>query len=113
MGSLHRDGILRHLHLCCLAHLLLTHHAIKSVGAQATKANRQVKLPTMNQRLAFKSEVDLLTVSQAKRIIPTGSLPSGILTITVFDAQWQPLAERICFVDNKEYVFPSSSPQLR
>ncbi len=74
-------------------------------------AENQKKLTvigTMNQRLAFKSEVDLSTVSQAKRIIPTGGLPSGILTITVFDAQWQPLAERICFVDNKEYVFPSS-----
>jgi SRSO17 transposase len=49
---LHRDGILRHLHLCCLAHLLLTHHAFTGVGAQATKANRQVELPPMNQRLA-------------------------------------------------------------
>ena len=49
---LHRDGILRHLHLCCLAHLLLTHHALAGVGAQATKANRQVELPPMNQRLA-------------------------------------------------------------
>jgi SRSO17 transposase len=49
---LHRDGILRHLHLCCLAHLLLTHHALDGVRAQATKANCQVELPPMNQRLA-------------------------------------------------------------
>jgi len=49
---LSEDGILKHLHLCCLAHLVLTHHAIAGVGAQATKANKPVRLPTMNQRLA-------------------------------------------------------------
>ena len=49
---LHRDGILRHLHLCCLAHLLLTHQCLKGLGAQAKRANQQVELPPMNQRLA-------------------------------------------------------------
>jgi hypothetical protein len=49
---LHRDGILRHLHLCCLAHLLLTHRCLNGVGAQATRAKRQVQMPPMNQRLA-------------------------------------------------------------
>jgi SRSO17 transposase len=48
---LSEDGILKHLHLCCLAHLALTHHALGGVGAQATKPNQQVRLPTMNQRL--------------------------------------------------------------
>jgi SRSO17 transposase len=49
---LHRDGILRHLHLCCLAHLLLTHQCLKGLGAKATQAQKQVELPPMNQRLA-------------------------------------------------------------
>ena len=48
---LSEDGILKHLHLCCLAHLVLTHHSLEAVGAQATKANKAVRLPTMNQRL--------------------------------------------------------------
>jgi SRSO17 transposase len=48
---LSEDGILKHLHLCCLAHLALTHHAMERVGAQARKANKTVHLPTMNQRL--------------------------------------------------------------
>ncbi len=80
---------------------------LNSVGLTEQQKKLQV-IGTMNQRIAFKSEVDLSSTPQAKRIIPTASLPSGILTITVFDAQWQPLAERICFVDNKEYTFPSS-----
>jgi SRSO17 transposase len=48
---LSEEGILKHLHLCCLAHLTLTHHSLEAVGAQATKANKTVRLPTMNQRL--------------------------------------------------------------
>ncbi|MBS1735044.1 MAG: hypothetical protein JSS98_00380 [Bacteroidetes bacterium] len=38
-------------------------------------------------------------------LIPTDNLPSGILTITVFNQQWQPLAERITFVNNGDYLF--------
>ncbi|MFS8082485.1 MAG: hypothetical protein ACMG51_03460, partial [Ginsengibacter sp.] len=38
-------------------------------------------------------------------LIPTNNLPSGVLTITVFNEQWQPLAERITFVNNGDYLF--------
>ncbi len=38
-------------------------------------------------------------------IIPTQSLPTGILRITVFDNDWKPLAERITFVKNHDYDF--------
>ncbi|WP_018626398.1 hypothetical protein [Niabella aurantiaca] len=34
--------------------------------------------------------------------IPLESLPYGILTITVFDQNWKPLAERITYVDNNQ-----------
>lgn len=37
--------------------------------------------------------------------IPTDNLPSGILTLTVFDNTWKPLAERITFINNGEYAF--------
>jgi transposase len=42
------DGIVAHLHVCCLAHLMLTHQSLRGLGAQATKANHQVTLPPMN-----------------------------------------------------------------
>jgi hypothetical protein len=55
---LKEEGILKHLHLCCLAHLVLTHHAMKDVGAKARKANQQITLPTMQQRLeTLRSEI--------------------------------------------------------
>ena len=65
---LHRDGILRHLHLCCLAHLLLTHRCLNGVGAQATKANQKVQMPPMNQRLAgLRAEI---AKDQIRRLVP-------------------------------------------
>lgn len=48
---LEEDAIVRHLHLCCLSHLMLTHHAMDGVGAQARKANQEVDLPPMSKRL--------------------------------------------------------------
>lgn len=35
----------------------------------------------------------------------TDQLPSGIVTVTIFNDDWQPVAERISFVDNNEYLF--------
>ncbi|MFI5129507.1 MAG: hypothetical protein ACHQFX_05925 [Chitinophagales bacterium] len=47
----------------------------------------------------FKEDKDDLT-----GIIPAEKLSSGILHITVFNKAGQPLAERLTFVDNKEYI---------
>jgi SRSO17 transposase len=48
---LSKDAIQRHLHLCGLAHLLLTHHSMDAVGAQARTAKTEVPLPTLSERL--------------------------------------------------------------
>ncbi len=61
-------------------------------------------LGTINQYQAFKVTKDI-TSGSAKGVIPVGDLPSGILTITVFDRQWKPLAERITYINNDEYRF--------
>ena len=46
------DGIVHHLHVCCLAHLLLTHRSLEALGAKARKPEKQVTLPPMSTRLA-------------------------------------------------------------
>ncbi|MCH5599198.1 hypothetical protein [Niabella ginsengisoli] len=39
-------------------------------------------------------------------IVPTTNLPYGVLTITLFDKSWKPLAERITYIDNNApYIF--------
>lgn len=49
---LSRNAVERHLHLCCMAHLLLTHHALKDAGAQAKEKDKEITLPHLNERLA-------------------------------------------------------------
>ena len=61
---------------------------------------------TMQQQLVFKTDIDLTTTNAASKIIPTESLPTGIVTITLFDAHWNAIAERISFLKNKGYSFP-------
>jgi SRSO17 transposase len=48
---LQKDGIVNHLHVCCLAHLMLTHHSLHGLGEKARKPKEQVELPTMSNRL--------------------------------------------------------------
>jgi SRSO17 transposase len=49
---LHERAIVNHLHLVCLAHLLLTHHSLDGAGAQAIASNKEVRLPSVEQRIA-------------------------------------------------------------
>lgn len=48
---LHERAIVNHLHLVCLAHLMLTHHAMDGVGAKALSSNKEVRLPSLGQRI--------------------------------------------------------------
>jgi hypothetical protein len=47
---LDETAIVNHQHLCALAHLLLTHHGMDAIGAQARKPNQEVTLPPMSIR---------------------------------------------------------------
>jgi SRSO17 transposase len=49
---LHERAIVNHLHLVCLAHLMLTHHALDGVGEKAIASNKEVRLPSVEQRIA-------------------------------------------------------------
>ncbi|HUQ97495.1 MAG TPA: hypothetical protein VM010_07510 [Chitinophagaceae bacterium] len=64
---------------------------------------------TMGENFVFKADVDLANRKTTGGLIPTAALPSGILTITIFDAAWNAVAERITFVNNNDYHF---EPQL-
>ena len=76
-------------------------------------ALKQVHLVgTMNQRMAFKTSVHLNAGEPAKRVIPTSNLPSGILSITLFDNEWNAVAERITFINNHEYSFDTKMEVL-
>ena len=60
---------------------------------------------TINQQLFYRSKINLSVKTYALAEIPTGDLPTGIATITLFDANWIPVAERIVFVNNHQHQF--------
>ncbi|MFC4233258.1 hypothetical protein ACFOW1_15255 [Parasediminibacterium paludis] len=59
----------------------------------------------INQHEIYKSRVNLSVKTSGVGEIPTADLPSGILQITLFDANWVPIAERVVFVNNNDYEF--------
>lgn len=64
---------------------------------------------TIAQGEAFKTDVSFTPGNSTRRIIPTENFPSGILTITLFDADWNAVSERITFINNHDFSF---QPQM-
>lgn len=63
-------------------------------------------LGQMENHVVFKTDVTIEGES-GYFTIPTVSYPSGILQITVFDANNNPLSERLTFIDNEDYTIKS------
>ncbi len=64
---------------------------------------------TMQQNLVYMASLNMEATSTISGSIPTQELPSGILTITVFDSDWVAVSERICFINNTDYSFESEA----
>ncbi len=77
-----------------------------SKNAEGTDYSKVIILVHMNQQLVYRKTVELK--SGISGTIPYGELPSGILQITVFDMNYTPLAERICFINNQNYSFSAN-----
>ena len=59
----------------------------------------------MQQRLVYSAKINLAKTATVTAPIPTDSLPNGVIQITVFNANQQPVAERIAFINNNTYSF--------
>src|SRR5215203_252140 len=85
-----------------------------NAGDRAGRSSRQLHLVgTMNQTMVFKNDVTVAENATSKRIIPIENLPSGMLTITLFDSDWNAIAERITFINNHDYSFQLQMEVLR
>jgi hypothetical protein len=62
----------------------------------------------MNNKMAFKTNIEVKPNGIASKVLPVESLPSGIITITAFDGNWNAIAERVCFIKNEDYRFQPS-----
>ncbi|MCH5717881.1 hypothetical protein [Niabella hibiscisoli] len=67
---------------------------------------------TMYQHPVFT--ITKATKGDIMGIVPTSNLPYGVLTITVLDKSWKPLAERITYIDNNApYIFKPEMEVVR
>ncbi len=63
---------------------------------------------TKNQHVIFRGVSSHLTdKTQITFPVPADDLSSGIATITVFDNNMQPVAERVIFINNHDYLVPA------
>jgi hypothetical protein len=57
-----------------------------------------------NQNLVYKSKINFTKSTSVMGEVPIKDLPSGMLQISVFDANWLPVAERVAFVNTQNYL---------
>ncbi len=63
----------------------------------------------MHQHMVYKAKINLEENFMSGGTIPTGQLPSGVLQLTIFTADMVPVAERVIFVNNHDFLF---TPEL-
>ncbi len=64
----------------------------------------------ISQHLVFKSKIKMGDREKASGEIADSAWPTGVLQVTLFDADYKPLAERAVFVNNNDYRF---RPRIR
>ena len=81
--------------------------------ARSTEGGPELKRLTivahMHQHMVYKARINLDENFMSGGTIPTAQLPSGVLEITIFNGDMIPVAERVVFVNNHEYLF---SPEI-
>lgn len=58
----------------------------------------------MYQKVFYKTDVAVPAAEPFTGTVPINTLPTGVMQLTVFDANWQPVAERIAFINNNNYT---------
>lgn len=73
-----------------------------------TDLNRLTVIAHMNQNMVYKAVVNLQDNPISSGSIASDQLPTGVLQVTVLNANNQPLAERVIFINNKEFEFSAN-----
>ena len=58
----------------------------------------------MYQKVFYKSNLKIAATEPFTGMVPINSLPTGTMQLTVFDANWQPVAERVAFINNNNFT---------
>ncbi|MBL0202041.1 MAG: hypothetical protein IPP81_18360 [Chitinophagaceae bacterium] len=58
----------------------------------------------MYQKVFYKTNLAVLAAEPFTGMVPLTALPSGTMQLTVFDANWKPVAERVAFINNNNFT---------
>lgn len=81
---------------------------IKRSATASPELQRLYLVGNMYQQVVYKATINLSNNFMTSGTIPLSELPSGILELTLFNANWQPLAERIVFINKEDYLFDAA-----
>jgi hypothetical protein len=62
----------------------------------------------MYQKIFYKNSLAVAAPDAFTGMVPVGKLPSGVMQVTVFDSRWQPVAERVAFINNNNFSIGAS-----
>ena len=65
---------------------------------------RVILVASMSQQILFRAGVNLSAKTSVTSALPTDKFSTGVLRITAMDINFKPLAERVLFVNNGEYL---------
>jgi len=58
----------------------------------------------MYQKIFYKSNIAVSATEPFTGMVPVNGLPTGTMQMTVFDVNWQPVAERVAFINNNNFI---------
>jgi hypothetical protein len=109
MGVEHRTGLPAIKTTGAVIRAIAGNQKVLFSVARSAESGQELKhlviIAHMHQHLVYKAKINLDDNFMSGGTIPTGQLPSGVLQLTVFNADMLPVAERVLFVNNHEYLF--------
>ncbi len=55
------------------------------------------------QKVFYKANISVKEGEPFNGMVPVKNLPTGVMQLTIFDAAWQPVAERVAFINNNNF----------
>ncbi len=83
----------------------LIHFQIERPADGSDNLKSLTVIGTANQQVVYKYTFDLSGKAIADGSIATAPFPGGVAQLTLFDAHMSPVAERVVFVNNHQYLF--------
>ncbi len=80
-------------------------YTIKRSDSAAPAYTTFYVIAQMQQRMMYSARINMQRKTTITAPIETDSLPNGILQLTIFNADYLPVAERIVFINHDNYFF--------